>query len=93
MVIMESKQVEKEVVFVSKVSVTKSKKNGKEYVTYRITIPTDKAKELGLDDGDYLLIKAKKAKWYHLLNWEEMKNVYNMLPEEIRREVDELNHK
>jgi len=35
---MESKQVEKEVVFVSKVSVTKSKKNGKEYVTYRITI-------------------------------------------------------
>ncbi|WP_256202227.1 hypothetical protein [Sulfuracidifex metallicus] len=35
---MESKQVEKEVVFVSKVSVTKSKKNGKEYVTYKITI-------------------------------------------------------
>ena len=61
MVIVESKQVEKEVVFVSKVSVTKSKKNGKEYVTYRITIPTDKAKELGLDDGDYLINKGQKG--------------------------------
>nr|WP_255430351.1 hypothetical protein [Sulfolobus sp. NOB8H2] len=53
----------------------------------------EKAKELELKDGDYLLVKAKKAKWYHLLDWEEMKNVYNMLPEEIKKEVDELNHK
>ncbi|BCU66601.1 hypothetical protein HS7_00380 [Sulfolobales archaeon HS-7] len=90
---MESKQAEKEVVFVSKVSVTRSKKNGKEYITYRLTIPMEKAKELGLNNGDYLLVKAKKAKWYHLLNWEEMKNVYNMLPEEVKKEVDELNYK
>ena len=76
-----------EIVFVSKVSIAKSKKNNKEYITYRITIPIEKAKELGLNDGDYLLVKAKKAKWYHLLNWEEMKVVYNMLSEEIKKEI------
>ncbi|BBG23626.1 hypothetical protein IC006_0914 [Sulfuracidifex tepidarius] len=52
---METKRLEKEIVFVSKVSVTKSKKNGKEYITYRVTVPMEKAKELELNDGDYLL--------------------------------------
>ena len=72
---------------------TRSKKNGKEYVTYRITVPAEEARELGLSDGDYLLVRAKRAKWYHLLNWEEMRRVYDMLLEEIRKEVDELNYK
>ena len=93
MVFVESRQLEKEVVFVSRVSVTRSRKNGKEYVTYRITVPAEEARELGLSDGDYLLVRAKRAKWYHLLNWEEMRRVYDMLPEEIRKEVDGLYNK
>ncbi|BDC17751.1 hypothetical protein [Acidianus sp. HS-5] len=79
--------MENEIVFVSKVSVSKE---SKEYITYKITIPIEKAKELGLNDGDFLLVNVKEAKWYHLLNWEEMKVVYNMLPEEIKREIDNL---
>jgi hypothetical protein len=89
----EGELTEKEVVFVRKVSVTKSRKNGKEYITYWITVPTDKARELGLREGDHLLIRAKKAKRFHLLDWDEMRDVYEMLPEEIRREVDKLKRK
>jgi hypothetical protein len=68
---MESELTEKEVVFVSKVSAAESRKNGKEYNTpSRTTVPTDKARESGLKEGDYLLIRASKVKRFHLLDWD-----------------------
>jgi len=40
---------------------------------------------LGLKEGDHLLKRARKVKRFHLLDWDEMRDVYEMLPEEMRR--------
>ena len=48
------------------------------------------SRESGLKEGDYLLIRANKVKRFHLLGWDEMRDVYEVLPEEIMREVDGL---
>lgn len=51
------------------------------------------SQESGLKEGDYLLIRASKVKRFHLLDWDEMRDVYEVFPEEIRREVDGLKRK
>jgi NAD(P)H-hydrate repair Nnr-like enzyme with NAD(P)H-hydrate epimerase domain len=37
--------------------------------------------------GDFLFFKAKKAQWYHMLDWEMMENTWRMLPAEIKQKV------
>ena len=40
---------------------------------------------IGTDD--YLLIRAKVAQWYHMMNWSELPEVWHKLPSEVQREV------
>lgn len=72
--------------FVAKVQKTKTRK-GKDYFIFRTTIPKEMAKKIGVEGGDYLLFKAKKAKWYHMLDWKTMGNTWRMLPNEIRERI------
>lgn len=72
--------------FVAKVQKTKTRK-GKDYFIYRMTIPKEMAKEIGLEGGDYLFLRAKKAQWYHMLDWKTMGDTWRMLPQEIRDRI------
>ena len=83
---MEGESTEKEVVIVANVSVIESRKTARSTIPIRITVPTDKARELVLREGDHLLIRARKAKWFHLLDWHEMRDVYEIFSRKIRRE-------
>ena len=74
------------VAFVAKTQKAKTRK-GKEYFVYRVTIPKDKAEQIGVKPDDYLLFRAKRAQWYHMINWDEMGQTWQMLPEEVRRDV------
>jgi len=71
------------VVFVGKVQKAKTRKN-KSYFVLRTTIPKDVAEEIKAEPGDYLFFKAKKAQWYHMLDWSQMANAWNMLPKETK---------
>ena len=62
-------------------------RKGKAYFVYRVTLPKDKAEQIGVKPDDYLLFRAKKAQWYHMINWDEMGQTWQMLPEEISRDV------
>lgn len=70
--------------FVSKVSRIKNSKD-KEYYVYRINVPSDATKELELKHGDHIFIKAKKAEWYHMLNWDTMSKTWSKLPSDIKK--------
>ncbi len=72
-------------VFTAKVSATKTKIKGQSYASYRLTIQKKIVEKLDLNDGDYALLFAKKASWYHLLEWD--KEHFAMLPENIRLEL------
>lgn len=72
--------------FVAKVQKAKTRK-GKDYFIFRVTIPKKAAKDIDADSEDYLLLKAKKAKWYHMLNWNEMAETWQMLPRGVQEEV------
>jgi hypothetical protein len=72
--------------FVAKTQKVKTRK-GKDYFVYRVTIPKDKAEQIGVKPDDYLLFRAKRAQWYHMINWDEMEQTWQMLPDEIRRDV------
>ncbi len=72
-------------VFTAKVSATKTKIKGQSYLSYRITVPKKIVEKTNVSDGDYLLLIAKKASWYHLLEWDSER--FNMLPENVRLEL------
>ena len=72
--------------FIAKAQKSKTRK-GKEYFVLRLTIPKETTEQLDVEPDDYLFLKAKKAKWYHMLDWAQMKETWEMLPEEIQREV------
>ncbi|MEM4165526.1 MAG: hypothetical protein QXJ86_06770 [Nitrososphaerales archaeon] len=80
--------MEKEEVFVAKVSKVKNSRSGR-YFVYRFNLPKKIGEKLMLKEGDYVLFKAKKAKWYHLLDWSKMTATYQMLPDELKRKIAE----
>ena len=74
-------------VLVAKVWTAKLNLNGRAYKNYRITLPAKLVDEMGLKDGDHVLVFIKKAGWYHLIDWSEDPKVMNELPEAVRREI------
>ncbi len=72
--------------FVAKAQKAKTRK-GKEYFVLRVTIPREAAKEMEVGPDDYLVFRAKRAQWYHMINWSEMSTTWRMLPAEVKREV------
>ncbi|MFG1546168.1 MAG: hypothetical protein AAE976_06685 [Thermoplasmataceae archaeon] len=82
-------QTDKSVAFTAKAKKTKTHKN-QDYFVYRITVPKEEAEKLNIEDNDYLLIVAQKAKWYHMLKWDEMPDTWALLPEEVQEEVQTL---
>lgn len=72
--------------FVAKVQKAKTRK-GKDYFILRATIPKEIAKKIAVQAGDYLFFRAKKAQWYHMLDWKTMDNTWRMLPNEIRNRI------
>jgi hypothetical protein len=72
--------------FVAKAQRTKTRK-GKDYFVLRITLPKDKTEKMNANPDDFLLIRAKKALWYHMMKWNEMEPAWRMLPQEIKIDV------
>ncbi len=77
-----------DVVFPVKVYSSKNRK-GKDYFVYKVTIPKRVAKRLDIKKDDYLLLKARKAEWFHLLDWEQMTPSWGRLPESIKEQIRE----
>ena len=77
-------------VFTARISATKTKIRGQSYISYRLTVPKKIVEKMGLNDGDHLLLIAKKAKWYHLLDWDD--EHFSMLPENIRLEISAIDN-
>lgn len=74
------------VTFVAKIQKAKTRKH-KDYFVLRTTVPKDIAEKIDAKAGDYLFFRAKKAQWYHMLDWEAMESTWKMLPNEIRNRV------
>ena len=72
--------------FVAKVQRAKTRK-GKDYFVFRITMPKEIAEKIDVNVGDYIFFRAKKAQWYHMLDWKTMENTWKMLPNEIRERI------
>jgi len=72
--------------FVAKAQKVKTRK-GKDYFVFRTTIPKEIAKTINIEGGDYIFFKAKKAQWYHMLDWKTMGKTWSMLPNEIRDRI------
>jgi hypothetical protein len=72
--------------FVAKVQKAKTRKN-KNYFVLRATIPKEASEKIGAKAGDYLFFKAKKAEWYHMLDWSQMGTTFQMLPNEVRNRL------
>lgn len=72
--------------FVSKIQKVKTRK-GKEYFIMRTTIPKEITGKIKAEAGDYLFFKTKKAEWFHMMDWDAMKNTWNMLPADIRKTI------
>jgi hypothetical protein len=72
--------------FVAKLQKAKTRKD-KDYFVLRVSIPKNAAQKLEVGPGDYVFFRAKKAEWFHMLDWDQMKGTWNMLPEEIKQEV------
>jgi len=72
--------------FVAKLQKAKTRK-GRDYFVLRVSIPKDAARKLEVGAGDYVFFKAKKAEWFHMLDWSQMKGTWNILPEEVKQEV------
>jgi hypothetical protein len=73
--------------FVAKLQKAQTRK-GKNYFVFRATIPKEIAEKLDAEPGDYLFFKAKKAKWYHMLNWQEMPKTWGMLPANLKEQLE-----
>jgi len=77
-----------QVSFISKVSKVKTRtKANKSYYVYRMNIPKDESDKLHLSQDDYLFVQAKKAQWYHMLNWKEMQTTWKMIPSVLKNEI------
>ena len=63
--------------------VARARANG----AYRLTVPAEIARELGLGDGDYVLVFLGRARWYHLIDWGGARDLLGELPEGARREI------
>jgi|SRR5271157_6004034 len=72
--------------FVAKIQRAKTRKN-KDYFVLRTTLPKEIAEKIGARAGDFIFFKAKKAQWYHMLDWEAMENTWQMLPGDIKNRV------
>jgi hypothetical protein len=72
--------------FVSKIQKAKTRKN-KNYFVLRTTLPKEIAGKIGAKAGDYLFFKAKKAQWYHMLDWNVMENTWKMLPDYFKNRI------
>lgn len=79
----------KTVAFTAKAKKIRTHKD-QDYFVYRITVPKEEAQKLAINDEDYLLILAQKAKWYHMVKWDEMPDTWDLLPEEVKEEVKDL---
>ena len=79
----------KMVAFVARVSKNKTH-NDRDYFVFRITIPKKDAENLSLSDKDHLMIFAEKAKWYHMLDWDQSPETFEMLPPRIKEELKQL---
>lgn len=80
--------MEKMVPFVAKVSTVKTRaREDKNYFVFRMNIPKEATQELKLINGDHLFLHAMKAKWYHMLDWKEMPDTWEMLPEQLKIEI------
>jgi hypothetical protein len=75
-----------ETVFVAKTVKVKNSKV-KDYFLYRMTIPKEVAEKMELGASDHLLLKAKKAEWYHLLDWSQMDKGWDMLSDKAKGEI------
>jgi hypothetical protein len=72
--------------FVAKTQKVKTRKD-KEYFVLRVNIPKNVAERVGIGPGDYLLLRAKKAKWFHMIDWTAMQDTWRMLPDEVKKEI------
>jgi len=72
--------------FVAKVQKAKTRKN-KDYFILRVSVPKDVAKKIDAQAGEYLFFKAKKAEWYHMLDWSKMETTWQMLPNGIKNQT------
>src|SRR5713226_1418312 len=72
--------------FVAKAQKAKTRK-GKNYFVLRVTIPKEIAEKIEAGPDDFLILKAKKAQWYHMVNWTEMGATWKMLPQNIKEGV------
>lgn len=72
--------------FVAKLQKAKTRK-GKDYFVLRTTIPKEVTEKINVNVGDYLFFKAKKAEWYHMMDWSSMQNTWKMLPDDIKKKV------
>jgi hypothetical protein len=72
--------------FVAKAQKARTRK-GKNYFILRVTIPKEIAEKIEAGPEDYLVLKAKKAEWYHMVNWLEMRSTWKMLPQSIKESV------
>ena len=72
--------------FVAKVTKTRNRKD-KDYFIYRLNVPNQVAAELEIADDDYLVMKAKKAEWYHLMDWTESRTTWIKLPSDIKAKI------
>lgn len=78
-----------ETVFVAKTVKVKNSK-AKDYFLYRMTIPKAVAEQMELGSQDHLLIKAKKASWFHLLDWSQNDKGWDMLADSAKAEILKL---
>ena len=85
------------VVFMARVKAEKQRKKlrsgeEKEYIIYRITIPGEEAKKLGLnpEEENLLLVKLARPRWYHLMNYSDqdvIEALWKKLPTWIKAEL------
>ena len=65
----------------------------KTYEGYRVTIPLDLAKELGLDQDPELIVAVAKPKWYHGIIYEDATlRLFHRLPAYAQAEICQLGH-
>ena len=64
----------------------KTRKN-KDYFVLRATIPKEIVQKTGVKAGEFMFFRAKKAQWYHMMDWKAMTNTWAMLPDDVRRRV------
>jgi hypothetical protein len=72
--------------FVSKMQKVKTRRD-KDYFIFRVTVPKDAAEKSGVQPGEFLLFKAKKAEWYDMLDWSQMQEAWQRLPQETRNRI------